>query len=141
MKIKKELNVSKEEFYLFLYNNLKKELNLKKEIKENMIFEKELSTKFNQKIKTSMKILKLNENKEYSLSYISSLGENIVSYFIEEISDTKILITYIEKYVANSIFSKLNNMIMEILFYYNIRKKKINTLKMIENYILEERNK
>lgn len=141
MKIKKELNVSKEEFYLFLYNNLKKELNLKKEIKENMIFEKELSTKFNQKIKTSMKVLKLNENKEYSLSYISSLGENIVSYFIEEISDTKILITYKEKYVSNSVFSKLNNMIMEILFYYNIRKRKINTLKMIENYILEERNK
>lgn len=141
MKIKKELNVSKEEFYLFLYNNLKKELNLKKEIKENMIFEKELSTKFNQKIKTSMKVLKLNENKEYSLSYISSLGENIVSYFIEEISDTKILITYKEKYVSNSVFSKLNNMIMEILFYYNIRKRKINTLKMIENYILKERNK
>lgn len=141
MKIKKKLNVSKKEFYLFLYNNLKKELNIKGDVKENMVFTKELSTKFNQKIKTSMKILELIEYEKYSLSYISSLGENIVSYIIEEIDENNIFVLYEEKYVTDSIFNKLNNTFMEIFFYYPMKKRKLKTLNMIEKYIIEERNK
>ena len=45
MKLKMKLNVSSSEFYNFLLENLKRELNVKK-IEKGMKFKKELNSKF-----------------------------------------------------------------------------------------------
>lgn len=88
MKIK--MNVNKFEMYNFLIDNLKKELKFNGKLKKGLKFEKILKTKLNQEVKTTIEILEIEENKGYVLKYVSYLGENILSYEIEQINENSI---------------------------------------------------
>ena len=125
MKLKMKLNVSSSEFYNFLLENLKRELNVKK-IEKGMKFKKELSSKFSQKVESSVELINIEENKEYSLVYKTSLGENIVKYLLNDIDDENLEVEY-------------NNMIVEFLMSYFLKKKKKRVLKQIEEYIKNNR--
>lgn len=138
MKLKMKLNVSSSEFYNFLLENLKRELNVKK-IEKGMKFKKELSSKFSQKVESSVELINLEENKEYSLVYKTSLGENIVKYLLNDIDDKNLEVEYIEEYYTDSFWNKYNNMIVEFLMSYFLKKKKKTTLKQIEQYIKTNR--
>ena len=138
MKLKMKLNVSSSEFYNFLLENLKRELNVKK-IEKGMKFKKELSSKFSQKVESSVELINLEENKEYSLVYKTSLGENIVKYLLNDIDDENLEVEYIEEYYTDSFWNKYNNMIVEFLMSYFLKKKKRITLKQIEEYIKNNR--
>ena len=138
MKLKMKLNVSSSEFYNFLLENLKRELNVKK-IEKGMKFKKELSSKFSQKIESSVELINLEENKEYSLVYKTSLGENIVKYLLNDIDDENLEVEYIEEYYTDSFWNKYNNMIVEFLMSYFLKKKKKRVLKQIEEYIKNNR--
>ena len=138
MKLKMKLNVSSSEFYNFLLENLKRELNIKK-IEKGMKFKKELSSKFSQKVESSFELINLEENKEYSLVYKTSLGENIVKYLLNDIDDEHLEVEYIEEYYTDSFWNKYNNMIVEFLMSYFLKKKKKRVLKQIEEYIKSNR--
>ena len=138
MKLKMKLNVSSSEFYNFLLENLKRELNVKK-IEKGMKFKKELSSKFSQKVESSVELINIEENKEYSLVYKTSLGENIVKYLLNDIDDENLEVEYIEEYYTDSFWNKYNNMIVEFLMSYFLKKKKKTTLKQIEQYIKTNR--
>ena len=138
MKLKMKLNVSSSEFYNFLLENLKRELNVKKREKV-MKFKKELSSKFSQKVESSVELINIEENKEYSLVYKTSLGENIVKYLLNDIDDKNLEVEYIEEYYTDSFWNKYNNMIVEFLMSYFLKKKKKIVLKQIEEYIKNNR--
>lgn len=138
MKLKMKLNVSSSEFYNFLLENLKRELNVKK-IEKGMKFKKELSSKFSQKVESSVELINIEENKEYSLVYKTSLGENIVKYLLNDIDDENLEVEYIEEYYTDSFWNKYNNMIVEFLMSYFLKKKKKRVLKQIEEYIKSNR--
>lgn len=138
MKLKMKLNVSSSEFYNFLLENLKRELNIKK-IEKGMKFKKELSSKFSQKVESSVELINLEENKEYSLVYKTSLGENIVKYLLNDIDDENLEVEYIEEYYTDSFWNKYNNMMVEFLMSYFLKKKKKRVLKQIEEYIKNNR--
>lgn len=138
MKLKIKLNVSSKEFYNLLLDNLKKELNIKK-LEKGMKFKKELRSKFSQKVESSVKLINLEENKVYSLLYKTSLGENVVKYLIKDIDDENIEVEYIEEYYTDSFWNKYNNMIVEFLMSYFLKKKKKRVLKQIEEYIKNNR--
>lgn len=139
MKLKMKLNVSSSEFYNFLLDNLKRELNIKK-IEKGMKFKKELSSKFSQKVESSVELINIEENKEYSLLYKTPLGENIVKYLLNDIDDENLEVEYIEEYYTDSFWNKYNNMIVEFLMSYFLKKKKKRVLKQIEEYIKSNRN-
>lgn len=134
MKLKIKLNISASFFYNFLIESLKKEQNVKK-IEKGMVFKKSLKSKFSQKVESEVKIIELIENKEYSLSYVTSLGENVVKYKIEEIDSENIFVTYMEEYYTTSFWNKYNNIIVEFLMSYFLKKKKRMILKQVEEYI------
>ena len=134
MKLKIKLNISASSFYNFLIESLKKEQNVKK-IEKGMVFKKRLKSKFSQKVESEVKIIELIENKEYSLSYVTSLGENVVKYKIEEIDSENIFVTYMEEYYTTSFWNKYNNIIVEFLMSYFLKKKKRMILKQVEEYI------
>lgn len=134
MKLKIKLNISASSFYNFLIESLKKEQNVKK-IEKGMVFKKSLKSKFSQKVESEVKIIELIENKEYSLSYVTSLGENVVKYKIEEIDSENIFVTYMEEYYTISFWNKYNNIIVEFLMSYFLKKKKRMILKQVEEYI------
>ena len=138
MKLKMKLNVSSSEFYNFLLDNLKRELNIKK-IEKGMKFKKDLKSKFSQKVESSVELINLEENKVYSLLYKTSLGENVVKYLIKDIDDENIEVEYIEEYYTDSFWNKYNNMIVEFLMSYFLKKKKKRVLKQIEEYIKNNR--
>lgn len=138
MKLKMKLNVSSSEFYNFLLDNLKRELNIKK-IEKGMKFKKELSSKFSQKVESSVELINIEENKEYSLLYKTPLGENIVKYLLNDIDDENLEVEYIEEYYTDSFWNKYNNMIVEFLMSYFLKKKKKRVLKQIEKYIKSNR--
>ena len=138
MKLKIKLNVSSKEFYNLLLDNLKKELNIKK-LEKGMKFKKELRSKFSQKVESSVELIDLEENKVYSLLYKTSLGENIVKYLLNDIDDENLEVEYIEEYYTDSFWNKYNNMIVEFLMSYFLKKKKKRVLKQIEEYIKSNR--
>lgn len=138
MKLKMKLNVSSSEFYNFLLENLKRELNVKK-IEKGMKFKKELSSKFSQKVESSVELINIEENKEYSLVYKTSLGKNIVKYLLNDIDDENLEVEYIEEYYTDSFWNKYNNMMVEFLMSYFLKKKKKRVLKQIEEYIKNNR--
>ena len=138
MKLKMKLNVSSSEFYNFLLDNLKRELNIKK-IEKGMKFKKDLKSKFSQKVESSVELINLEENKVYSLLYKTSLGENVVKYLIKDIDDENLEVEYIEEYYTDSFWNKYNNMIVEFLMSYFLKKKKKRVLKQIEEYIKSNR--
>ena len=138
MKLKMKLNVSSSEFYNFLLDNLKRELNIKK-IEKGMKFKKDLRSKFSQKVESSVELINLEENKEYSLLYKTPLGENIVKYLLNDIDDENLEVEYIEEYYTDSFWNKYNNMIVEFLMSYFLKKKKKRVLKQIEEYIKNNR--
>lgn len=138
MKLKMKLNVSSSEFYNFLLENLKRELNVKK-IEKGMKFKKELSSKFSQKVESSVELINIEENKEYSLVYKTSLGENVVKYLLNDIDNENLEVEYIEEYYTDSFWNKYNNMIVEFLMSYFLKKKKKRVLKQIEEYIKNNR--
>ena len=138
MKLKMKLNVSSSEFYNFLLENLKRELNVKK-IEKGMKFKKDLKSKFSQKVESSVELINTEENKEYSLVYKTSLGENIVKYLLNDIDDENLEVEYIEEYYTDSFWNKYNNMMVEFLMSYFLKKKKKRVLKQIEEYIKSNR--
>ena len=104
-----------------------------------MKFKKELSSKFSQKVESSVELINIEENKEYSLVYKTSLGENIVKYLLNDIDDENLEVEYIEEYYTDSFWNKYNNMIVEFLMSYFLKKKKKRVLKQIEEYIKNNR--
>ena len=84
-------------------------------------------------------MINIEENKEYSLVYKTSLGENIVKYLLNYIDDENLEVEYIEEYYTDSFWNKYNNMMVEFLMSYFLKKKKKRVLKQIEEYIKNNR--
>ncbi|WP_064579969.1 DUF3284 domain-containing protein [Streptobacillus moniliformis] len=139
MKVKQKINVSAQEFYNFLIENLKHEMKINEKIKEGMKFNVNLKTKTNQIAKSNVEIINLVENSRYTLKYISSLGENIVDYKINELNVDNIEIDYEEIYITKSNFQRYNHIFMEFFYSFFLKRKKKKMLKAVENYLINKR--
>ncbi|ACZ00688.1 DUF3284 domain-containing protein [Streptobacillus moniliformis] len=139
MKVKQKINVSAQEFYNFLIENLKHEMKINGKIKEGMKFNVNLKTKTNQIAKSNVEIINLVENSRYTLKYISSLGENIVDYKINELNVDNIEIDYEEIYITKSNFQRYNHIFMEFFYSFFLKRKKKKMLKAVENYLINKR--
>lgn len=139
MKINLSLNISSNEFYEFLINNLKNEINVK-EIKEGMKFKKKLTTKLSKDFESEVEIFSLKYNKEYILKFHTSLGVNIIKYYIKEEKENKIELIYEEEYITDSLINKLNNTIMEKIYSFFLKRKMKKRFLDIEKYIVNKRN-
>ncbi|CAM3221941.1 DUF3284 domain-containing protein [Streptobacillus ratti] len=139
MRVEQKIKVSSKEFYNFLIENIKKEMNVTGKIKKGMKFNVELKTKTNQIAKSIVEIINLVENSRYTLKYTSSLGENIVDYQINELNMNEIEIIYDEIYITKSHFQKYNHIFMEFFYSFFLKRKKKKMLKAVENYLINKR--
>ncbi|WP_067141502.1 DUF3284 domain-containing protein [Oceanivirga salmonicida] len=137
MKLEYILNVSDKEIYNFLINNLKSEINVNKELKEGLKVKKNI----NSKNTALLEILKLDENKRYSLKYITNLGETIVDYSIDKLDENKVKVIYEETYITDSVIKKSNYYLVGLFYSYLFKRKRKKQFKMIEKYIVENRDK
>ncbi|WP_066900853.1 DUF3284 domain-containing protein [Streptobacillus notomytis] len=139
MRMEQKMNVSSKEFYNFLIENIKNEMRVTGKIKKGMKFNVELKTKTNQIAKSTVEIINLVENSRYTLKYISSLGENIVDYQINELNTNEIEIIYDETYITEFRIRKYNHVFMEIFYSFFLKRKKRKMLKVVENYLISKR--
>ncbi|WP_156299039.1 DUF3284 domain-containing protein [Streptobacillus canis] len=139
MRVEKNIKVSSKEFFDFLIENLRQEMNIKGKIKEGMRFSVNLKTKTNQVTKSTAEIMNLTPNERYTLKYYSSLGENIVDYQIKEISSDEIKIIYDEIYITNSTMQRYNQMFVEFFYSFFLKRKKKKMLKAVESYLINKR--
>ncbi|CAM3138246.1 DUF3284 domain-containing protein [Streptobacillus felis] len=139
MRVEQKIKVTPKEFYDFLIENLKKEMKITGKVKEGMKFNVNLKTKTNQIAKSIVEIIYLIPDTRYSLKYISSLGENIVDYQIEKIGEEEIKIIYDEVYYTESRFQRYNQLFMELIYSFFLKRKKKKMLKAVENYLINRR--
>lgn len=137
MEIKLNINCSKEAFFSFLCANLKKEFEVEN-IFVGITTKKDILSKMGKKIPCELKLVYLKENKGYKIEIISQYGKNTIEYLILDNEQKKVTLKYIEKYIANSKINKYNNIVMEIILGYFLKKNKIKTLKQIDRYLFEK---
>lgn len=130
MKLKYTMNCKKEVFFNFLYENLQKEFHGEKTIKKDIV------SKMGKKVPCTLTIDYLKENVGYKLSIKSILGINTIEYIIIPCDNESICIEYIEEYFTNSFLKKQNNILLEVLFGFFLKRKKIKTFRSIENYLI-----
>ena len=78
---------------------------------------------------------KMNIKIDYLIGFLK-FGEK---YYIKDIDIDNIEVEYVENYYTESFWNKYNNMIVEFLMSYFLKKKKKTTLKQIEQYIKTNR--
>lgn len=138
MRVEKILSVSKEEFFNVLIDSLKADMKIK-EVKEGMKFKKNLSSKVGKVVSSTITIKTIEKNTRYVVEVESLYGINTLDYLIEELEDEKIKIIYNETHITHSFFDRLNQMVMEIVFSFFLKRKKKRMFDEIELYILKKR--
>ncbi|MGO1368484.1 MAG: DUF3284 domain-containing protein [Senegalia sp. (in: firmicutes)] len=146
MKVSLDLQVSKEEFFDFLYNSVIKDVKestgkdlSKEDIVEGFKYEKILKTRVGELGEIKISLVEFNLYKKYKARYESKQGENIIEYDVNSLSDEKIKVIYREKYIAPDMIKALN---FKIANFFNKKKtmqKAKNLLKNIESYIINNR--
>lgn len=128
------MKCTKEAFFSFLCDNLKYEFG-KEHIFVGLKTKKEILSKIGKKIPCEIELKGLDKNKGYKLEITSVYGKNTLEYLMLDGSRNGFELKYIEKYITNSKIKKYNNMILELVFGYFLKKGKIKKLKQIDEYL------
>ncbi len=143
MRVNVELNVSDVEFYNVMIESLKEEVKryAKKgsELKEGIQYKKPSSQRSGIGSKITVTIKKLIPNQMYVASFKTAIDYTEVSYEITRLKDSKIRVTYEEKYenVSNDKIPAWRQKMAE----KQSAKKTKKMLKEVETFILSKRDK
>ncbi len=143
MRVNVELNVSDFEFYNVMIESLKEEVKryAKKgaELKEGIQYKKPSSQRSGIGSKITVTIKKLIPNQMYVASFKTAIDYTEVSYEITRLKDSKIRVTYEEKYenVSNDKIPAWRQKMAE----KQSAKKTKKMLKEVETFILSKRDK
>lgn len=143
MRVNVELNVSDVEFYNVMIESLNEEVKryTKKgsELKEGIQYKKPSSQRSGIGSKITVTIKKLIPNQMYVASFKTAIDYTEVSYEITRLKDSKIRVTYEEKYenVSNDKIPAWRQKMAE----KQSAKKTKKMLKEVETFILSKRDK
>lgn len=143
MRVNVELNVSDTEFYNVMIESLKEEVKryAKKgsELKEGIQYKKPSSQRSGIGSKITVTIKKLIPNQMYVASFKTAIDYTEVSYEITRLKDSKIRVTYEEKYenISNDKIPAWRQKMAE----KQSAKKTKKMLKEVETFILSKRDK
>ncbi len=143
MRVNVELNVSDVEFYNVMIESLNEEVKryAKKgsELKEGIQYKKPSSQRSGIGSKITVTIKKLIPNQMYVASFKTAIDYTEVSYEITRLKDSKIRVTYEEKYenVSNDKIPAWRQKMAE----KQSAKKTKKMLKEVETFILSKRDK
>lgn len=135
MKFKQKLNITKEEMYKFLIENL----DTKKKVYKGLKINKEVSVRLS-KITSTIEVTDLEQNKVFELTYTTPYNKSIVRYDLSDIpNEDGVIIDYVEKSSSDSKLTQLNDTIVSIFLGWYLKRKRKKTLKLVEQYIVGRR--
>lgn len=143
MRVNVELNVSDVEFYTVMMDSLKEDVKryAKKgtKLKEGIQYKKSSSQRSGIGSKITVTIQKLVENQLYVASFKTAIDYTQVSYEITKLKDSKIRVTYEEKYenVSNDKIPAWKQKMAE----KQSAKRTKKMLKEVETFIISKRDK
>lgn len=137
MELKINMNCTKEAFFSFLCDSLKEEFGVN-EIYRGMVIKKEILSKVGKKVPCELKLVDFKENMGYKIEINSIYGKNTLEYEILNTNREYFILIYKEDYITNSKLKKYNNMLLEFLFGYFLKKSKRKRLKQIDEYLVKK---
>ena len=147
MELKVNMDVSAPEFFDVLEESIiydiKESTNktiTRDKIRKGYSYNKTLKTRLGKDGKVRVTIKDFNDSK-YVASFLSSQGENIVSYEVEELDDKSLNVKYTEEFIDDSTMKKANFSIMSFIFKRGNKKRGYRSLKQIENVIISNRGR
>lgn len=148
MEVIEQLKVSKEQFFYQLLYSVQMEIenttNSKisiKDIKKGYSYQKKMTTKVNTSGVVKVIIDDVIENEVYRMRVVTSRGDTITEYRIQEIEPNKIKVTYREEFISSSKYATWNYKLMSYPYVKRGKKKISAMLQAIEAYILESEKK
>ena len=145
MELKVNMDVSADEFFNVLAESIiydiKESTNktiTRDKIRKGYSYTKTLKTRLGKDGKVKVTIKDFDDSK-YVASFLSSQGENIVSYEVEELDDKSLNVKYTEAFIGDSKMKSANFSIMSFLFKRGNKKRGYKSLNQIENVIISRR--
>lgn len=142
MEVSLVLNVSKEDFFEFLYSSIIKDIKestgrmlSKKKVVKGYTYEKNVKNHKGKLINMKILIAELDPYKEYMAEIETKQGKNIMSYSIKHLEAEKINVTYKEEYIAPSTFKKLKFNVLNLMHEKSLISEAKSNLIDIETYI------
>lgn len=144
MKLKVKLSISDKSFYEVMMFSVTEDIfrSTGKKIKPYVGLEYTRSLPrmlSNTEIKTTYRIVELEENKKYILNVITPLETTVVEYVITKLEENKILVEYYEGVESTKLRVRWSNkflrLVMSFLFAKRRMKKK---LKQIQAYVKQQ---
>lgn len=147
MEIDLELEISKEEFFEFLYDSIIHDVEEStgkiishEEVVEGFEYDKKLKTQVGRLGEASIILSEFKPYSKYVAEFRSNQGTNITSYEITSIEDQKISVKYIEEYIAADRMKSINFKLLNFFYKKKNIKTAENRLKNIEVYVKNKRN-
>ena len=142
MQVTRELNVSKQELYAYIYKMLHEDV---KEISEKdtsigvgFSYQKQLHSRMGKPLDVTTTIQAL-ELGEYAITITSIQGTNLLRYTYSEIDDTKIKVVYEELFEGINTSGSINHSILSFFTRRANKKRMHNVLQQLETIIIQER--
>lgn len=144
MKVAKQLNVSVQQFYDFVCKMVIKDISsvTKSEVdisqlKDGYSYNKTLMNKMGKLEIVKTCIEKINAS-EYTVSFKSKYGVNILSYSYRPLENDSIMVEYNEDYIGTNSSTSLSYNLLSFVSSYSHKKRMKKLLTEIENIILKQ---
>lgn len=145
MIIKKNLNVTVEEFYGFIQEMVLQDIREAtgrtvdiSEVQPGYKYKKKLTNRVGQVGNVKTEIVNLSSN-NYRAEFKSEQGINVLSYTYEALDDSNIELTYEEDFIGKSSAMKWNYKLMSLLYNHSNKKRIRLLLNQIEKLITDRR--
>lgn len=146
MQVSLDLDVSKEEFFEFLYSSVINDIKestgktlSKEDIVKGYQYDKNLKNKMGREGEVKVTILEFEPYKKYIAEFESNQGKNIISYDVKSLNDGKVNVIYSEEYIAPDKLKAWNFKLVNLLYKKKSIKRAETILKNIERYIKNNR--
>lgn len=142
MEVSVDLNVSKEDFFDFLYesviNDIKEstgKIISRDKVAKGYTYEKNVKNNKGKLINIKITIMDFTPCESYIARVRTEQGENRMSYLIDELGEEKINVTYKEEYLAPSIFKEMKFKVLNFFHKKTLKEEAESNLIDIETYI------
>lgn len=142
MEVKKDLNVSKEEFFYQIMFSVQAEYEAQTgkkipfdKIKGGLEYVKTMTGKLRNSGNVKVVVDECVENQCYKMHVESNHGTNTIEYLIHEIDPQNIEVVYKEDFHSKSFFQKMNYKLMNIFYVKAGKRRIIAMFESMEAYI------
>lgn len=148
MEVSLVLNISKEDFFDFLYASIVKDIKdssgktlAKNKLVKGYSYEKNIKNHKGKLLHMKVTIEELDPCKEYRARIKTKDGENIMSYIIEDLENEKIKVRYREEYLPPTRLKGIKFKFLNLFHEKTLKKQARSNLIDIETYIKNSRVK